>query len=136
MIEYTSLILTHALVDKLNKMKYQAIQDSQGFRMLITLAILQDVLQWSSDLGNYNSKRKCIDILSRMLANLSKQINIPVLFKTQFDVYTNVNIPQKTIFNTTSTLSPTSHIEEPEGMSWKVTFKSIDDYGTREETIL
>lgn len=46
-MEHIDVIIQKSTEDKLNRLAYQAVDDTQGFKKVMMLTILDDLIQWA-----------------------------------------------------------------------------------------
>ena len=79
-------------VDKINLLRYQAKDDSEGFKSILNLIILNDMIEWSEYLGApHHIIQQLVDKRTDLI--LHNTCITPYYSNDSF-VYTNVNIPQ------------------------------------------
>lgn len=78
-------------VDKINLLRYQAKDDSEGFKSILNLIILNDMIEWSEYLGApHHIIQQLVDKRTDLI--LHNTCITPYYSNDSF-VYTNVNIP-------------------------------------------
>lgn len=79
-------------VDKINLLRYQAKDDIKGFKAILSLIILSDMIEWSEYLDTpHRIVKKLVDKQTDLI--LHNSCIIPYYFNDS-RVYTNVNTPQ------------------------------------------
>lgn len=79
-------------VDKINLLRYQAKDDIKGFKAILSLIVLSDMIEWSEYLDTPNHViKKLVD--KQMDLILHNSCIIPH-YSNNSRVYTNVNTPQ------------------------------------------
>jgi hypothetical protein len=78
-------------VDKINLLRYQAKDDTKGFKAILSLIILSDMIEWSEYLDTpHHIIKKLVD--KQMDLILHNSCIIPY-YSNNSRVYTNVNTP-------------------------------------------
>lgn len=93
MIDYEKTILS-TIVDKINRLRYQAQDDSKAFKAVLQLIILDDMLEWAEQHEPEQVLEKLYDLRHQfvMCSNIfNKEYSNP-----STDPYINVNVPQTT----------------------------------------
>lgn len=93
MIDYAKTILS-TIVDKINRLRYQAQDDSKAFKAVLQLIILDDMLEWAEQHESEQVLEKLYDLRHQfvMCSNIfNKEYSNP-----STDPYINVNVPQTT----------------------------------------
>lgn len=126
-MEHIDYVIEQSVLDKLNRLAYQAQNDTQGFRKLMLVAIIDDMLQWTSAMGCVEKESFLMKYLQNIVASCRNTFVIPAELKSNLDVFTNVNIPEPSIPFPTKTLIGTPWPEQQEGMEWAVVYKSINE---------
>lgn len=95
-MEKLDLIIQKSTQDKLNQLAYQAKNDTRGFKNIILLAILDDLIQWTEDFDDFDSVRYLKSKADQLLSEDPKCFVIPDVVRFNDGIYTNVNLPQNT----------------------------------------
>lgn len=93
MIDYEKTILS-TIVDKINRLRYQAQDDSKAFKAALQLIILDDLLEWAEQHEPEQVLEKLYDLRHQFVicSNIfNKEYSNP-----STDPYINVNVPQTT----------------------------------------
>lgn len=126
-MNHIDYVIEQSVLDKLNKLAYQAVNDSEGFRKLMLVAIIDDLIQWSESLGCTKKVEFLTAYIQNLVATCRNTFIIPNELKSNLDVFTDVNIPEPNIPLPHKTLIGIPITEQPEGMEWAVIYKSINE---------
>ena len=93
-MEHIDIIIRRSTEDKLNRLVYQAVDDVQGFKKVMMLAILDDLIQWADELDDQSSVRFLKSKVKNLLTKYPECFIIPSEVRYNTNIYTNVNLPQ------------------------------------------
>lgn len=93
-MKHTDIIIQQSTIDKLNRLAYQAQNDIKGFKMVLSLAIYDDLIQWAEEYEDLEAINFFKSRIERMIAKCPNCFVIPNQIKYNETVYTNVNLPQ------------------------------------------
>ena len=93
-MEHIDIIIQKSTEDKLNRLAYQAVDDTQGFKKVMMLTILDDLIQWADEEDDQHAIRLLKLKVERLLTIYPECFIIPSEVRYNTGVYTNVNLPQ------------------------------------------
>ena len=93
-MEHIDIIIQKSTEDKLNRLAYQAVDDTQGFKKVMMLTILDDLIQWADEEDDQHAIRLLKLKVERLLTTYPECFIIPSEVRYNTGVYTNVNLPQ------------------------------------------
>lgn len=93
-MKHTDIIIQQSTIDKLNRLAYQAQNDIKGFKMVLSLAIYDDLIQWAEEYEDLEAINFFKARIEKMIAKCPNCFVIPSQIKYNETVYTNVNLPQ------------------------------------------
>ena len=93
-MKHTDIIIQQSTIDKLNRLAYQAQNDIKGFKMVLSLAIYDDLIQWAEEYEDLEAINFFKSRIEKMIAKCPNCFVIPNQIKYNETVYTNVNLPQ------------------------------------------
>ena len=76
-MEHVDIIIQRSTEDKLNRLVYQAVDDVQGFKKVMMLAILDDLIQWADELDDQSSVRFLKSKVKNLLTKYPECFIIP-----------------------------------------------------------
>lgn len=91
MIDVSKTIYS-TILDKLGKLRYQAIDDLKSFRSILELIIISDIYEWTQNLDMFKPKHDLLLNLQR--EKIMKDCAFIIENTFEDDYYTNVNTPQ------------------------------------------
>ena len=116
MIDVKKTIFNNIL-DKLNKLRFQAKDDSSGFKSLLSIIVFDDLIEWAKyNNEEANTIKRLVDKRDSLVLN---NCCITPCYSDTSTAYTNVNTPQtndtwkRVLDNTPSwtKYTPITHIE-------------------------
>lgn len=94
-MEHIDIIIQKSTEDKLNRLAYQAVDDPQGFKKVMMLTILDDLIQWADELDDQSAVQFLKLKIEKLLTKYPECFIIPSEVRYNTGVYTNVNLPQQ-----------------------------------------
>lgn len=94
-MEHIDIIIQKSTEDKLNRLAYQAVDDPQGFKKVMMLTILDDLIQWADELDDQSAIQFLKLKIEKLIAKYPECFIIPSEVRYNTGIYTNVNLPQK-----------------------------------------
>ena len=76
-MEHIDIIIQKSTEDKLNRLAYQAVDDQKGFKKVMMLAILDDLIQWADELDDQSAVRFLKLKVKNLLAKYPECFIIP-----------------------------------------------------------
>lgn len=96
-MEHIDLIIQASANRKFEDLAYQAKDDVRGFKHIMSLAILADLLQWTEELDLEENRRFLKLRIEKLISECSECFVIPDSVRFGHGVYTDVNLPGRAV---------------------------------------